>query len=136
MEPFDINPILRELGRLVFNFNAAEHGLRRLAFLLIDPEDPRTGEITIDRLGANGLEELVHALAPHRLGKDAEITVRLQSAVKRFGEIRIRRNDIVHAIWGVPNEATDLEDMVAIKWKFRKGIHTTVSTKSTEAIAK
>lgn len=94
----DLNPVLREIGRLVFNFNAAEHALRRLAFVLIDPHDERVGEITLDRLGAAGLEELVLALAAYRLSDDTELVNRVSQAVKRFGDLRVRRNGVVHAI--------------------------------------
>ena len=131
----NLDPLLRELGRLVFNFNAAEQALRRLAFLLIDPQEPRTGEITIDRLGANGLEELVAALAPHRLTQKVDLVARVQDAVRRFGQIRLRRNELVHALWVVPNEATDLKDMSAVRRKFRQGTHSVVNTASPETVA-
>jgi hypothetical protein len=131
----DLDSILRELGRLVFNFNSAEQSLRRLAFLLIDPTDERTGAITLDRLGANGLEELVLALAPYRLSNSDDIASRIVSAVKRFGALRIRRNNFIHAIWRVPNDAVDLSNMEAVRIQFRKGTSTKVGTRSPANIA-
>ena len=117
----DIDPLLRELGRLVFNFNSAEHQLRRLAFLFIDPESERTGEITIDRLGANGLEELVRALAPYRLSSAGDLPERIGSAVTRFGGVRVQRNNFVHASWVLPNDSTSPDDIVALRRRFRRG---------------
>jgi hypothetical protein len=131
----DVDPVLREIGRLVLNFNSAEHSLRRLAFLLIDADDERIGEITLDRLGAVGLEELVLALVAYRLSNEAEVVKRAGSAVRRFGDVRVRRNNIVHAIWRMPNESTDPEQIEAVHRQFRKGVDTGVSSLSPERIA-
>lgn len=130
----NVDPILREIGRLVFNFNSAEHALRRHAFLLINPSDERIGEITLDRLGAAGIEELVLALTAYRISND-DLVERVVSAVRRFGEVRIRRNNIVHAVWMLPNDSIEPEQIEAIRRQFRKGINTIVTTFSPKDIA-
>lgn len=130
-----IDPVLRELGRLVFNFNSAEHGLRRLAFLLIDPHDERVGEITVDRLGANGLEDLVRALGAYRLDAENSLADRVSSVVSRFSALRQQRNDLVHAQWVVPNEFTGPSDVTAVTRKFRKGITSQVASLDARPIA-
>jgi hypothetical protein len=119
---------LEALGTLVFNFNSAESSLRRLAFLLIDPADARTGEITIDALQASWIESLVLALAPHRLAGNPEMCAKVVSAAKRFGAMRDQRNTYLHAIWVLPNDCDDPELMVAQRVQFRKGTRKEVST--------
>jgi hypothetical protein len=130
-----VERILRELGRLAFNFSGTEHQLRRLAWALIDPQADRTGEITLDKLGANGLEELVLALAPYRLSETPELSSVVVSTVKRFGELRSKRNDYIHSVWGVPNEAVDLAEMGALKSRFRRGTQEMVLGTSEKPIA-
>jgi hypothetical protein len=127
--------LFREIGRLVVNFNSAEHSLRRLAFVLIDPEKERTGEITVDSLDANGLENLVQALAPYRLGVDSAITYRIDMAVKRFSAARIRYNDFAHSIWTVPNDATDLSNMSGVHRRFRQDTNTHIGSNAPELVA-
>ena len=122
-----IDPVLRELGRLVFNFNSVEHGMRRIAFLMIAPDDERIGEITVDRLGSSGLEELVRSLASYRLKPD-DLIARVNAAVNRFGVLRQSRNDFVHAQWVVPNKFGGPEDILAVKRRFRKGVTSPVAS--------
>jgi hypothetical protein len=120
--------LVQEIGRLVVNFNSAEYYLRRLAWVLIDPHVDRTGQITIDNLGANGLEGLVRALAPHRLGTDSAIALRIEAAVKTFSDVRSQRNDFVHAVLVVPNDATDLSGMSGVRSKFRRDNHISIGS--------
>jgi hypothetical protein len=127
--------LFRELGRFVVNFNSAEHSLRRLAFVLIDPAVERTGEITVDRLGADGLGDLVQALAHYRLGINSAIALRIDAAVKRFDAVRIRRNNFVHAIWIVPDDATDLSNMSGVHRKFRQDKDTSFGSNTPELVA-
>ena len=130
-----IDPVLRELGRVVFNFNASEQALRRLAFLMIDPGDERIGEITVDRLGANGLEELVRALGAYRLAEFDVLAERVTLAVSRFSAVRLRRNEYVHAVWVVPNDFTDPSEIAAVTRKFRKGTMSNVASLDPRPIA-
>jgi hypothetical protein len=96
MEIYEIDPFLREIGRLVVNFNAFAHSVRRLAWRLIDPMDESTGQIVTDTLGSARIEDLARSLLLHRavdLGlRDQLIELLQQSAV-----IRSRRSDFVHA---------------------------------------
>ena len=115
----DINSILREIGRLVVNFNALEHSVRRLAWGLIDPIDQRIGQIVTDTLGAARIEDLVQALLLHR-AVDASVRDQVIELLQQSGVIRNRRNDFVHAIWRVPNDATDLRGMDAARPPTRK----------------
>jgi hypothetical protein len=102
---------------------------------LINPSDERIGEITLDRLGAAGIEELVTVLTAYRISNGDDLVERVVSAVKRFGEIRVRRNNIVHAVWVLPNHSNEPEQIGALRRQFRKGINTIVSTLSPENIA-
>ena len=101
VETRELNPLMLDIGRLVINFNSAEHALRRLAWVMIDPDVDQTGEITIDKLGANDLEDLVRALVPYRFDTKPAIALRIDTAVKKFAEVRNQRNDFVHAVWSV-----------------------------------
>ena len=92
--------------------------------LLINSSDERIGEITLDRLGAAGIEELVLALTAYLISDDDNLVERVVLAVRRFGEARIRRNNIVHAVWVLPNNSTEPEQIEAVRRKFRKGINT------------
>jgi hypothetical protein len=126
----DIDPFLREIGRLVVNFNALEHSVRRLAWGLIDPIDQRIGQIVTDTLGAARIDELVRALLLHRT-VDARVRDHIIKLLQQSAVIRNRRNDFVHAIWRVPNDAADLRDMDAARPPTRKKTDYTPVTGST-----
>jgi hypothetical protein len=126
----DIGPFLREIGRLVVNFNALEHSVRRLAWGLIDPIDQRIGQIVTDTLGAARIDDLVRALLLHRT-VDADVRDQVIELLQQSAVIRNRRNDFVHAIWRVPNDATDLRDMDAARPLTRKKTDYTPVTGST-----
>lgn len=126
----DIDPVLREIGRLVVNFEALEHSVRCLAWGLIDPIDQRIGQIVTDTLGAARIDGLVRALLLHRT-VDAGVRDRVIELLQQSTKIRDRRNDFVHAIWRVPNGATDLKDMDAARPPTRKKTDYTSVTGST-----
>jgi hypothetical protein len=130
----DINPFLRAIGRLVMNFNALEHLVRRLTWSLIDPGDERTGQIVLNALGAARIEELADALVRHRVGQK-DICEEFAAVLKDMGAVRIRRNDFVHAFWRVPNDATDLRDMEAARAPTRKATDYAPVTGSSSADA-
>jgi hypothetical protein len=112
-------PFLREIGRLVVNFNSADHQLRRIACLLMDERDERPGWIILDALGVARVEELVRALTKYRVA-DVELAQRVVDATDDIARNREKRNSYVHAFWRVPNSATDLTGLQAAQPPRRK----------------
>lgn len=110
----DINPYLRAIGRLIVNFNALEHSLRRLAWILVDPRDDRPGQIATDGLELSRLEQLVKPLFLHRVRLEA-LQTEVASLLDQIAAVRGRRNKFAHGFWRVPNNATDLSQISAAK---------------------
>ncbi|HEX8391802.1 MAG TPA: hypothetical protein VF665_05515 [Longimicrobium sp.] len=110
---------LHALGSLVVNFNSVEHALQRIAWLLINPRDNRPGQIVLNAIGVARVEDLVEALGSH-LVQPVPVRDRIVSAITECRRIRTQRNDYVHAMWRVPNDATDLSAVEAVKVPTRK----------------
>lgn len=115
----DFEPILRETGRLVVNFNVAELALRRIACTFIDRQNERIGHVVLDVARAPRLEEMVRAMVELRVD-DEDLKLRLNSALDRFRALREDRSALVHAVWRIPNDATDLKEMSAARPPSRK----------------
>jgi hypothetical protein len=115
----DFERLLRTLGALVINFNSADHALRRIAWHLLNPADPRVGQIVTDQLSVARLEDLVSSLAETRALPPA-LSARLSTVLAECREVRRVRNDLVHAVWRVPNEASSVADAEGVKFPTRK----------------
>lgn len=124
----ELTPVLRAIGRLVVSFNATEHLLRRIAFLLIDSGDERVGEIVLDRQNSSNLEDLTRALAEYRLRQHPELSEQIGLAISQFAGLRSQRNEIVHALWRIPNDSTDPSDIEAVRMQLRKGVNKYISS--------
>lgn len=110
---------LHALGALVVNFNSVEHALQRIAWILINPRDDRPGQIVINAVGIARVEDLVEALLPVFV-LDEAVCKRVNVAIAECRRVRMLRNDYVHAMWRVPNEAVDLSGVEAVKPPTRK----------------
>ena len=99
--PPEFDPFLRAIGTLVVNFNRADQVLRYIACVLIDPNDTHTGWIVLDTVGVSRVEELVKALARHRI-KDTALLSRVSDALDEAAKVRTLRNDFVHTMWLAP----------------------------------
>ena len=108
-----IEPFLRELGRLVLNFNALEQHTRLLVHALI-AGDEVASKVSTHGADARRLEELLSLLTEVR---DLQTSTRadLYAFIKRFSRLRDSRNALVHALWRVPNDAVDLSEVEAAK---------------------
>lgn len=107
-------PYLRELGRLVFNFNAAEHSYRRLMWLLVDPGDERVGQVATDGLDLVRSRETVLQLLDCRKLKQ-ELIGEVSNLLAGFDRLRQDRNKFAHALWRIPNDAVDISEMHAAR---------------------
>jgi hypothetical protein len=105
--------LLRAIGRLVVNFNAADHSLRMLAWHLVDPKDRRAAQIILDGMETSKIEELIRALLPHRIA-DKETGDKGLALITRMSEVRSRRRQLVHSFWRLPNESSDVADLQAV----------------------
>ena len=114
-----VEKTLRELGRLVFNFNAAEHSFRRLLWLMINPADERIGQIVTDGLDLARSGETIRQIAGHRKLGEA-LMKEIESQVAEFDQLRQTRNKFVHGFWRIPNDATDLTQMEAAQLPRRR----------------
>lgn len=115
----DFERLLRTLGALVINFNSADHSLRRIAWRLVDAADSRAGQIITDQLSVARLEDLVSSLAETRALAPA-LTARLLVVLAECREVRRIRNDLVHALWRVPNDSSSVADAQGVKFPTRK----------------
>jgi hypothetical protein len=108
-----IEPFLRELGRLVLNFNALEQYARLLVHALI-AGDEVASKVSTHGADARRLEEVLSLLAEIR---DLRTSTKadLYAFIKRFSGLRDSRNALVHATWRVPNDAIDLSQVEAAR---------------------
>jgi hypothetical protein len=123
----DIDPVLIALGKLIVNYNGAEETFRHIAYLLIDPNDQRAGQLTVGHLGTTGLLDLVPALAGHRL-HNRRIVKDVIAAVERFADAREQRDDFIESIWHVPNDFTGPEDVRGVRRDLIEGIDTELAS--------
>jgi hypothetical protein len=106
----------------VFNFNAAEYSLRRLMWLLIDPRDEQVGLLATGGMDLVKTRETVLQLLERRQLNQVLVS-ELTELLARFERLRQDRNMFVHAIWRVPNEASDLGEMDAARVPDRRRSH-------------
>lgn len=131
---FDLSPVSHAIGTLVVNFNSTEQSLRNIAFLLIDSSDNRIGGIVVDRLNSANIEDLVRALSEYRLRHNLKLSEKVDALIARFSDLRSRRNEIVHAVWRIPNNSTDAGDVEAVRLQLRKGTVKHISSISPDTI--
>jgi len=111
MSPEQIEQILRELGRLVFNFNALEQSLRNIVESLVG-EDVLIAAILIRGADCRRLEELARSLIEGRPMED-QLRADLFTMVKEVSRLREARSSLLHGVWTIPNDAADLSDLAA-----------------------
>jgi hypothetical protein len=142
--PPKLEPFLRELGRLVLNFNSAENSLRRLLWLLIDAGDDRIGQVVTDGLDLVRTTETIRALLLRRK-VSADLITSIGDAIARFDKLRLVRNQFAHGVWRIPNDAVDLRDVHAARAPGRRadsyqkvpgsGDSATIAKAANEAVA-
>jgi len=110
---------LKRIGDITVSFAMLESVLQSLAHSLLGAEQ-RLGQIVTAELSFKALRALTISLYMQRNGEDAHLQS-FRELIKRATDVEVKRNQIVHSLWGAGSDATSIT-RIKTTAKERQGI--------------